>query len=646
MRKEQGFEVFLKKDSIFPRRRATLPPGGYMGKILRVDLATGALSDLNLPDDKILRQYLGGQGLGQLAIMHELPAGANPLDPANPITVMTGPLTGNGKTPAGTVVTVTAFNSITRFLDGTAGAITSAIAAGYFGAQLKFSGYDGIIINGASAKPVYLFINNGKAELKDGSGLWGKDCYQTMELVRQETGQSQAEVMSIGPAGENLLPAALVATGLNHSSSHGAGAVFGSKKLKAIAVYGTRKLFVKYSQKLADAGLSWRSKIRAYNYPQDRWGAGYPDVLKTIVYKNWQSSVFPEVTRDMNLQEYTPRPCYECNKQCPYDVRITTGKHSGYKSTVNGGSEQLEAFYTLGIGGPDVYYLADVINRQGIDGCHWGCAAGLAFEAYARGLINKTQTDGLELTWGNAEAAEQLIHKTTRKEGWLGKLMAEGPKALAEAIGPEAQKMVVHIKGGAPALHDWRPYTTQMLGQMTTTGGGKPRFQGFEVGPWPELGYPQKTHNMESKEGKARESYTGGLFRIASGNAGACWFGESGVTINDTVDALAAVTGWDITKEEIMDVGNRTWQMEHIFHLRHGWTPEEDIKNLGKRFLEPIPDGPFKGFGIAKWLPELFTDFYQECGWNPKTGKPLMATLNRLGLDDFDFLAAEKDSIG
>ncbi|MBI4331199.1 MAG: hypothetical protein HY673_07960 [Chloroflexi bacterium] len=642
MRQEKGFEAFLKQESIFPKRRSTPIPGGYMGKVLRVDLSSGKLTDLNLPEDRILRQYMGGQGLAQLIILHELPSGANPLDPENPLVVMAGPLTGNGKTPAGTVVTVTAFNNITRFLDGSVGAITSGIAAGYFGSQLKFAGYDGIIFNGVSEKPVYLWIKNGRAEIRDGSGVWGKDAYETQDIIRKETGEPGAEVMSIGPAGENMVPSALAATGPNHSCSHGAGAVFGSKKLKAIGVFGSRKVPVKNMEKLTEAGNQWRGKMKVYNYPQDRFGAGYPDVLKTIVHKNFQTSVFPEVTKELNQQEYTPRPCYECNRQCPYDVRITTGKHAGYKATVNGGSEQLEAFYTLGIGGPDVYYLADVINRAGIDGCHFGCGAGLAFEAYEKGLITKSQTDGLELKWGDVAVAEKLVHMTAKKEGWLGRLLAEGPKDLAEAIGPEAKKMVVHIKGGAPALHDWRPYTTQMLGQMTTTGGGKPRFQGFEIGPWPELGYTQRTLNQESKEGKARESFVGGLFRIASGCAGVCWFGESGVTVNHTVEALAAITGWDVTKDEVMAMGDRTWQMEHIFHIRHGWTPEEDMTNIGQRFLEPLPDGPFKGFGVAKWLPDLFLDFYKECGWDPKTGKPLKSTLQRLNLEEFDFLAASQ----
>lgn len=641
MRQEKGFEAFLKKDSIFPKRRSTPVPGGYMGKILRVNLTDGKLTDLNLPEDKILRQYVGGQGLGQLIILHELPAGAGPLSAENPITIMTGPMTGNGKTPSSTVTTITVFNNITRFLDGNVGAITSANAAGYFGSNLKFAGYDGIVVTGASKKPVYLWIKNGRAELKDASHLWGKDAYETGDMIRAEVGEPQAEVMTIGPAGENLLAAAMVASGGNHSASHGGGAVFGFKKLKAIAAFGSRKVPAKNPEKLADAGNQWRSKMRVYAYPQDRYGSGYPDVLKTIINRNFQSSLFPEVTKDFKVLEYTPRPCYECNKQCPYDILLTTGTHTGYKASVNGGSEQLEAFYTLGIGGPDVYYLADIINRQGIDGCFFGCAAGLAFEAYSKGLINKTQTDGLELKWGDAEVAEKLIYKMVRREGWLGNLMAEGPKVLAEAIGPEGLKMVVHIKGGAPALHDWRPYTTQMLGQMTATGGGKPRFQGFELGPWAELGYPQKTHTLESREGKAKESFTGGMFRIACSGLGVCWFGESGATILTTVDALSGVTGWDVTKDEVMAMGERAWQLEHIFHLRHGWTPDDDLKNVGQRFLDPIPDGDFKGHSVAKFLPDLFTDFYKECGWDPKTGKPMMATLKRLGMEEFAFMSAD-----
>ncbi|MDP2718812.1 MAG: aldehyde ferredoxin oxidoreductase C-terminal domain-containing protein, partial [Dehalococcoidia bacterium] len=466
--------------------------------------------------------------------------------------------------------------------------------------------------------------------------------YETQDLIRKEVGESQAEVMSIGPAGENMVPSALVAAGPNHSASHGSGAVFGSKNLKAIAVFGSRKVPVRDGERLAAAGLQWRNKVRVYNYPQERQDAGYARILGTIIYKNFQSTVFPGASQDFEKQEYTPRPCYECNKQCPYDVRITTGKHAGYTATFNGGSEQLEAFYSLGIGGTDVFYLTDLLNRQGIDGCHFGCGAGIAFEAYEKGLITTKDTDGLELKWGDAEVVEKLIYKVSKKEGRLGNLLAEGPKVLAEAIGPEAVKMAVHIKGGAPALHDWRPYTTQMLGQMTTTGGGKPRFQGFEVGPWPELGYPEKTHNLESKEGKARESFIGGLFRITAGCGGACWFGCSGVTISEYVDAVAAATGWsDLTKEEVLDVGERTWQMEHLFHLRYGWTPQEDIKNVGPRFLEPIPDGNFKGFGIAKFLPDLFLDFYRECGWDTSTGKPTLITLKRLNLGDYSFLAAK-----
>ncbi|MDP2719544.1 MAG: aldehyde ferredoxin oxidoreductase N-terminal domain-containing protein, partial [Dehalococcoidia bacterium] len=220
MRQEKGFEEFTKK-SIFPKKRSTRVPGGYMGKILRVELSEGKTYDENLPEDNILREYMGGQGLGQYILMHSIPPGISPLSKENPITVMTGPVTGVGKIPAGTTATITAFNNITRFLDNSVGALCSAVAAGHWGTLLKWAGYDGILINGASEKPVYLWIKNGRPEIRDGSKIWGKDSYETQDLIRKEVGESQAEVMSIGPAGENMVPSALVAAGPNHSASHG-----------------------------------------------------------------------------------------------------------------------------------------------------------------------------------------------------------------------------------------------------------------------------------------------------------------------------------------------------------------------------------------------------------------------------------------
>jgi aldehyde:ferredoxin oxidoreductase len=531
----------------------------------------------------------------------------------------------------------TALSNITSSKNMTRGAVVSGHSSGYWGPYLKFSSYDGLIITGASKTPVYLWINNGKAELRDASSLWGKDSHETVDLVKREVGQANAKVACIGPAGENLVKSAMVLSDYNNSASHGGGVLMGSKKLKAIAVWGTERVPVKDKSRLVEAGNRWREKIKPILYPQGRFGVGYGRELGTLVYRNWQSTLFPEANRGFEEEEFTPRPCFQCNRECPFDARITVGKHAGHVATLNAGGEHYEgAAYTFGIGGQAVHYLADILDRMGMDGCQFGCAAGLAFEAYDKGLLTTKQTDGLELRWGDADAVEKLMHRVARREGWLGNVLADGPKAAAEAIGGEAPNFVVHIKGGAPALHDWRPYLSQMLGQMTACGGGKPRFQGFEMRGDPSLGYPEKT-NAQAREGKAKETFTGGLYRMFCGTAGVCFFGARGGIFPHVVEAMQAATGWeDFSEEEALEIGERVWQMEHLFHLRFGWSPEEDLKNVGPRFLEAIPDGQFKGFTVSRFLPDLLYDFYDACGWDKETGRPTEATLKRLNIQEYN----------
>jgi aldehyde:ferredoxin oxidoreductase len=520
--------------------------------------------------------------------------------------------------------------------------VVSGSSAGYWGPYLKFSGYDGIIITGASKTPVYLWINNGRAELRDASHIWGKPSHETVDFIKREIGQRDAKVACIGPAGENLVKSAMVLSDYNNSASHGGGVIMGSKKLKAIAVWGTNRVPIMDNARLVEAGNRWREKIKPILYPQGRFNVGYGHELGTLIHRNWQSTLFPEANRGFEEEEYTPRPCFQCNRQCPFDARLTAGKHAGYVATLNAGGEHYEgAAYTFGVGGQAVHYLADVLDQLGMDGCQFGCAAGVAFEAYEKGLLTAKQTDGLQLKWGDADAVEKLMNRVARREGWLGNILADGPKATADAIGGEALKFVVHIKGGAPALHDWRPYLSQMLGQMTATGGGKPRFQGFEIRGDAGLGYPEKT-DARAREGKAKETFTGGLYRLFCGAAGVCWFGARGGVFPHSVEALQAATGWrDFTEQEALEIGERTWQMEHLLHLRFGWSPEEDLANIGPRFLEPVPDGQFKGFTVARFLPGLLHDFYTVCGWDARTGRPRPETLKRLKLEDFSFLAGE-----
>lgn len=634
----------LRQQPLFPARRTKPLPGGYMGKILRVNLTEKKVTEENLPDPEVLRKYPGGQALAQLILLHELPGGVTPLSPENILVFAVGPLTGTGKTPAGTAYTVTTFSNISHFGSQGNGAVTSASGMGYWGVYLKFAGYDGIIVSGAAKTPVYLWINNGKVEIRDASRIWGKDTQQSIELVKTEVGQAEAKVAAIGPAGENMVTSAIMVSDHNHTAAHGAGVVMGSKKLKAIAVYGNKRVPVKNAAKLEEAGNRWRSKIPVYEYPKSRHWTGLGAVLKTLVNKNFQSTLLPAANQDFDKQEYIPRPCYECNRQCPYDIKLNTGEHAGMLISLNAGSEHFEgAAFTFGITGPNVLYLADVANRWGLEASHFGCAAGVAFEAYEKGLLTTKETDGLELRWSDDKVVETLISKVARREGWLGNIIADGVKPAAEKIGGGSKMFVANIKGGAPAMHDWRPYTGIMLGQIVSSGGVKSQFSAWEYrDAAPELGYPVMT-DRASPEGKGKEVLIHGANKLFCGACGVCWFGQAIGTdgmLRDQLDALAAVTGWqDFNKDEAIAVGERTWQLEHILHMRYGWTPEEDLTNVGSRLLEPLPDGPFKGFTIAKFLPELVYDFYRACGWDVVSGTPTLDTLKRLGMEEFSFTA-------
>ncbi len=259
---ESEFEK-LSKQPLFPAKRTKPLPGGYMGKILRVDLSDKKVTEENLPDPEILRKYPGGQSLAELILAHEIPGGITPLSPENPIVFMTGPLMGTGKTPSGTSYTVTTFSNITHFGSEGKGAVTSASAMGWWGPYLKFAGYDGIIIIGASKEPVYLWINNGKVEIRDASGIWGKDSQETIELVKQDVGQPDAKVAAIGPAGEKLVRFAVMINNLVRVPGWaGSGAVAGSKNLKAIAVRGTRGIAIAHPEEFEKACWEVREKVR------------------------------------------------------------------------------------------------------------------------------------------------------------------------------------------------------------------------------------------------------------------------------------------------------------------------------------------------------------------------------------------------
>jgi len=619
----------------FPSRRQTRLPGGYMGKILRVDMSTGNLADLKLPEEPLLRKYWGGQLLAEYVLLNELPLEIDPYDSRNIIVGMTGPVTGTGFTPGGTKMCFVYLSPATRYTLG------RGATSGYFGTSLKAAGYDGIIVAGAAPTPKYLYIGEDKVELRDASHVWGKNIRNTEDILRRESGHQDARIGCIGPAGENLIRAAMLVNDYNHTAAHGLGAVMGSKKLKAFVAWGTKRPRLHDKLRLIEAGMRWAKAIapRKTTVKKRLTSVGHGEDWGAITKLNWRSTIITDEAKGLDQNRVTLRPCFQCPRMCPWDVEIGEGRFKGKVGHFNAGSEWMDTFYNLGFKGNDVLYLSERINDLGIECSHYACGAGLAFEAWEKGVLGPERTDGLKLEWGNLEAVETLLERCARRETWLGNILAEGPKELAEALGGEAKNWVVHTKGGTPAQHEWRPLLSQMLRELVASGGMKPQGAGGAEPP-ADLRYREKWGPLDpnAPDGWTSSHLITEQIRQACGLMGACWFALNEKPpdgVQSMVDALNATTGWDVSLDETIDTGHRAIILQSVFGSQRGWIAEHDWQDVGPRFLEPIPDGKYQGFTIAKWLPDLIYEYYRISGRHEKTGRPYMDTLQRLGLEEF-----------
>jgi aldehyde:ferredoxin oxidoreductase len=459
------------RQNMFPSQRRTHLPGGYMGKILRVDLSKGELLYENLPEEPVLRKLWGGQLLAEYILLHELDIDVDAYNGRSVIVGMTGPITGTGFTPGGTKINFVYLSPATGYTLG------RAATSGFLATALKAAGYDGLIITGAATQPVYLYVGEDRVELRDAAHVWGKGTRATEEILRSEAGHRDAKVGCIGPAGEHLVRAGMLVNDYNHSAAHGLGAVMGSKKLKAIVAWGTKRprLFNKLA--LIEAGERWKAALapRIYTVAKRKKSVGHGEDWGALTKYNWRNTLITDENKGFDQNRVILRPCFQCPRLCPWDVEIGEGAHTGKTGHFNAGSEWMDTFYNLGFKGNDVLYLAERINDLGIECSHFANGAGLAFEAWEKGILGRDRTDGLELSWGNLVAAEVLLDNCARRVGWLGNLLAEGPKALAQALGGEALNWVVHVKGGTPAQHDWRPMLSSMLSELTASGGMKPQ---------------------------------------------------------------------------------------------------------------------------------------------------------------------------
>jgi len=624
-------------------------PCGYAGKILRVDLTNERLTDEKM-EEATLRKYIGGTALGVKILYDEVPGGVQWSDPGNRLILATGVLTGTGA-PGSANFTVATKGPLTDFL-------SCSQANGFFGPRLKFAGYDAIIVQGAANRWLYLYVHGGIAELRDAAHLVGKDTWETDGMLLKEIGERHLSVSCIGPAGENLVKHAAVFCDRGHvCSSNGPGAVMGSKRLKAIAVCGKSPVPINDEPRFKALVEDWWKQAHEslWGVLLDKGGTCGQYSLQATVgmlpVKNYQTNIFPDHPKfsgeslRANYKMLRRTPCYACRLDHLHDMEFASGPHKG--EVFEEPEYEAVAAFSSFIGNTDVdaaLWLTHLNDRLGMDAKEQSALLGLAMECYEKGLITKKDTDGVEMTWGNAQAVEVMLHKIATRNGF-GDILAEGVVRAAQRIGGDAPKFAVYThKGNAPNVVDLRTNSAAVAFAALTDFGGIPAGMG-DVGEYlPKVRAsvfdPPRAISAEfTAKGKAIISRRG----VLTDSLGVCMFTSSWVKLETICDAVAAATGWDFSWREGADVGERSLNLQRAFNLKHGYSRDHD--SASPRMMEAPRDGPAQGMNVAADWGKIVDCYYEAMGWD-KEGRPLPETLRRLGLEsvvqDLNLIGKEK----
>jgi len=585
---------------------------GYMGKILFVNLSTGELQE-ETPDDSLYRNFLGGYGLGAKIMYDRMKPGVDALGPDNMLGFATGPLTG---TPAivGTRYEVMAKSPIT-------GGWGDANSGGDFGPYLKFAGYDAVFFTGISDKPVYLFIDNGKAELIDASNLWGKGSYE-METIMKEKYGKDTEVSCIGPSGEKLALISCVITKRGAAAGRsGIGAVMGSKKLKAVVVKGDMEVAMADREKAMAIRRDHTEATKGMAQGMRKYGtsgmAERSALSGDTPVKNWGGVGIVEMTDASGLSGDLAianvdkaEPCWHCPIACQSILKEGTGD---YKYPA--GTRRVE-YETQGAFGPNclntdaesLSYVNYICNDYGLDTISGGSVVAFAMELYEKGILTKADTDGIDLTWGNHKGIVELTEKIAKREG-IGDILADGVKVAAEKIGKGSEEYAVHAGGQELGMHDPK------LARPGDTGAAR--------------------YQMDATPGRHTQGFGPGSFGTHVTNSiGTCFFGGFGPPggRNWTLEYMQAVTGLDWTAEELSKCGERIANIRHCFNLREGINPLNIYVHPRIYGDPPQTEGPLAGVRA-----DIEAQNYWCLGaldWDRVTTKPSKAKLLSLGLDD------------
>lgn len=617
---------------------------GFNGKILKVDLNSQKI-DVEVLDEKFYRKYLGGRNFGLYYLTREMSPNIDPLSPENILVFATGVTTG---------VPLTGFcrHSVVAKSPLTNG-FGEAEAGGFWGAELKFAGFDAVAIKGASPKPVYLWVHDGEAEIRDASGLWGQLTKDTQKAIREELKDPLVRVAQIGPAGEKLVRYACIMNDLKYANGRsGLGAVMGSKNLKAIAVRGHNKLEFKDPEKIKELA-KWHSE-NWLKHPGAlaRSRLGTSDGLLAmnadgiLPTRNFLKGSFDHA-EDISGEKMKDtiligtEGCYACSIRCK---RVVKGKPP-YETDPNYGGPEYETIAAFGslceVSDLNaISYANQLCNAYGMDTISAGCTIAFAMECFENGVLTNDETSHIDLRFGNTEAMVKLVDMIAKREG-LGDILAEGVMRASQRIGKGSEKYAMHVKGKEVPMHEPRgktglalQYTLSPSGADHMQAAHDPVFQANVENIKP-LGIIEPVDRLSLGPDKVRLFKYLQLWWNLLDCLCVCKFviaphGAGVFKINHLVDIVNAVTGWNTSLLELMMASDRSISLAREFNLREGFTKEDD--RLPVRFYEPLEFGPRKGARVSERdLNEAISIYYGMMGWD-RTGKPETVKLQELSL--------------
>lgn len=610
--------------------------GGFFGKMLRINL-TDRTSQVEKLDQEVLKKFVGGSALGAKILYDEVPAGVDPLGPDNKLIYTVGPITGTNA-PCASRLNITTKSPLT-------GAIGNSLSGGHFPAEMKKTGYDAIVIEGKADKPVYVLIKEDRVDIRSAEKYWGLNTQDTQNYIKEDLNDLSLRISCIGPAGENISLMACIMNEARAAGRKGVGAVMGSKNLKAIAVKGDKEVPVVDPERFQAAIREVLKRLKESD-------VAYPVFSKTgtvlavdgtsalgvMPANNFRDTGVVDYSKALGTKAYaeydqTKNPCYRCPMSCTQVRMARGGKYAGISTE----GPEFETIYSmgsvLGIDDPELVIAADrLCDELGIDTMSSGVAIAMAMELYEEGIL--TETDGLELKFGNKDVVLPFLRMMAYKEGFA-KIFADGTKKAAEYLGEEAKYYAMEVKGLELPAYDVRGLKAHGLNYATSyTGADHNRGYAFqEVFGIP---IPHAVERLDI-EGKGKITKFNQDFASLPDILTMCEFpvqqALTDVAQKVAADLLSAATGLEFTEEEVWQICERLNNICRMFNVREGFSRKDDT--LPRRILEePIKEGLSKGERISQEdLDTMLDEYYEARGWD-ENGIPTPEKLKELGLED------------